>query len=176
MEIRNSTFTEAFKMLLSTMHGCKWLISWWQSCWAWQCFTLTLGRVVWGVSPYLPTNVLLTRPAPLFAHNFELNFDGVWNTPLSGKVAHAHWRCLRSESCKKVEKGSTWFLNLKVFSKDMWNSSLSDLKYSNFKAPSNILQTSTTSEMKRMLNFGFQKVYANSGRIAGEFWLISRQM
>lgn len=31
----------------------------------------------WGVSPYLPTNVLLTRPAPLFAHNFELNFDGV---------------------------------------------------------------------------------------------------
>ena len=31
----------------------------------------------WGVSPYLPTNVLLTRPAPLFTHNFELNFDGV---------------------------------------------------------------------------------------------------
>ena len=160
-------------MLLSTMHGCKWLISWWQSCWAWQCFTLTLGRVVWGVSPYLPTNVLLTRPAPLFAHNFELNFDGVSNTLLAGKVAPAHWR---SESCENDQHG---FSISKYFQKICGTppsliSSIPTLRpLPIFCKPQ---PPPRWKHPKRMLNFGFQQVYANSGRIAGEFWLISRQM
>ena len=97
----------------------------------------------------------------------------IWYTPLAAKVTHgAHWR--------NVNPYAFSILNYlqkicgTIFKRYV-ELPLSDLKYSNFRAPSNILPTSTTSKLgwkhlKRMLNFGFQQVYANFGRIAEEFW------
>ena len=173
MEIRHSIFTEAFKLLLSTTHGCKWQYLDGKAA---GHDIVSLLHWDWGVSPYLTTNVLLTRPAPLFAHNFELNFDGVWNTLLAGKVAPAHWRSLQSESCENDQHG---FSISKYFQKICGTppsliSSIPTLRpLPIFCKPQ---PPPRWKHPKRMLNFGFQQVYANSGRIAGEFWLISRQM